>query len=86
MGILEKIKKDHTRKSKQVRQLRKKLRNRLPLAILKKMLAQEERHEVDWRNYCYLDVEDDSGYSKAVTIKETRIKLLKDLIRMIENK
>lgn len=80
---LAKILKDHQRKSRQVRELRKKLKNSVTVAELKHMLVWEEKHEIDLDRYKY---DDDDGYAleRDEHQKNGRIQLLKKLIRNAE--
>lgn len=80
----DKIVKDHARKSKQVKELKKTVKrlsiNKMPLALLKHKLAVAERTKVDPRDYQGWDYFDDEGYGRAESKREGRIELLKELI------
>lgn len=85
VSITDKIKKDHKRKSDQVKELRKSLKNKtkntIPLAKLKDMLAKTKRYEVDARDYDGLNHFDDAGFDRADAKRDARIELLEEIIR-----
>lgn len=81
MGIFDKIRADHKIKSEQLRILKKKMRNRVPISKLEEMLAHEKRNNVDWRDYHGWGGVDDEAYSKDVARHEARVGLLEELIR-----
>ncbi|MFE8700926.1 hypothetical protein ACFYKX_11725 [Cytobacillus sp. FJAT-54145] len=84
----EKIKQDHTKKSNQVKRLRKKLKKKsqssLPLSVLEDVLKREERTPIDHREYFYSG--DDGAYTRDAARKEARIQLLKELINEVKRK
>jgi predicted outer membrane protein len=81
MGVFGKIRADHEKKSKQLRELKKKMRNRIPISKLKEMLAHEKRYKVNWQDYHGWNGVDDDAYSIDVARQEARIQLLEELIR-----
>jgi len=86
MNILDKIKNDHQNKSEQVRKLKKKLKNRIPISKVKEMLSLEKRNEVNSNHYAGWSNFDDEGYDRACVKREARIELLEQLISMHEKK
>lgn len=81
MGIFDKIRADHEKKSKQLRQLKKKMKTRIPVSKLKDMLAHEKNYKIDWQDYRGWNGVDDEAYSRDVARQVARIELLEDLIR-----
>lgn len=77
---------DHKVKSDQVRVLKKKLSNSVPVGKLQEMLAWEKKFEVQSSHYMGLDTFDDAGYGQAVARREERIKLLEKLIEQYGGK
>jgi hypothetical protein len=88
MELLEEIKKDHTKKSSQLKILKKKLKYKTKNAInrqyLKNLLAKETKYIIDPREYYYSD--DNEGYIKDIARKEARIELLEEILRNTEMK
>lgn len=81
LGIFDKIRADHKKKSEQLRVLKKKMKNRIPISKLKEMLAHENRYKIDWRDYHGWNGVDDNAYSRDVARQEARVELLEELIR-----
>jgi len=81
----EKVIKNHTQKSKQVRKLKKDVKrltaNQIPLSLVKEKLDYEKKHKVDACDYQGLDSFDDEGWGRAEARREARIQLLEELIR-----
>lgn len=86
----EKVKKDHKKKSNQVKKLQRKLKNKtkntIPLSTLKKMLLLEKQYKMDHLDYYSWGSYDDQGYRIDQGKKEAKIELLEELIRMTESK
>lgn len=82
--LLRKIKKDHERKSAQLRRLKSKSKGKISISSLKKALEFEESYEIDWKKYRDWHGFDES-YSFDVARKEARIELLQDLISLRGN-
>lgn len=80
MGVFDKIRADHKAKSEQLRKMKHKLKNRVPISKLKEMLALEKRYEVNANHYKGWSDFDDEGYERACVKKEARIELLEKLI------
>jgi len=90
MELLEIIKRDHKKKSNQLRRVQKKLKNKakktLSLDVLKNMLAKEKSQTLDYRDYYSWGEYNENSYRKDDAAKEARIQILEELIRMAENK
>jgi hypothetical protein len=88
MELLEEIKKDHTKKSSQLKILKKKLKhitkNTIKIQDLRNSLAKEKQYTIDPREYYYSD--DNDGYLKDIARKDARIELLEEILRNIEKK
>lgn len=80
MKVIDKIKIDHEKKSDQLRMLKKKMRNRIPVSRLIEKLAHEKKYKVDWRSYHSWGGVDDEAYSRDVAKQEARVELLEELI------
>ncbi|QEG04229.1 hypothetical protein [Bacillus phage BC-T25] len=77
---------DHKVKSDQVRVLKKKLSNSVPVGKLQEMLAWEKKFDVRSEDYMGWVEFDDRGYGQAVAAREERIKLLEKLIEQYGGK
>ncbi len=86
MSIKSIIIADHKVKSDQVRRLKKKLSNSVPVGKLQEMLAWEKKFEVQSSHYIGWDTFDALGYGKEVAGREERIKLLEKLIEQYGGK
>lgn len=86
MSIFDKIRADHEAKSEQLRKLKHKLKNRVPISKLKEMLALEKRFEVNSNDYMGWSDFDDEGYERACVKRDARIELLEQLILEHEKK
>lgn len=80
VNILDRIKKDHENKSKQLRKLKKNMKSRIPISKIKEMLARDKQYKIDWRDYSFNGV-DDNAYSSDVARREAKVELLEELIR-----
>ena len=76
MNVLEKIKKDHKKKSDVVRKLKKKLKKSIPVSVIEEMIRFEKEHEVS-----YYDYYDDDIYGREITKQEGRIQALEGLLK-----
>lgn len=81
MSISDKIKADHQVKSKKLRRLKKKLKNRIPISKLQEMLKHEKRYNVNPSDFTGWSDFDDEGYTIACAKKEAKIELLEQIIK-----
>lgn len=81
--MLEKIKKDHKKKSNQVKRLRKKLKYKakhtISISVLTDLLTYEQRNPIDPRDYFYSN--DGDGFVRDEATKKARVELLEELLK-----
>lgn len=80
MDYLEKLKSNHSNKSKQLKSLRKKLGKRISVSKLEEMLSVEKGIRLDGRDYLTLYGHDETGYIEDSARRKARIELLEELI------
>lgn len=85
---MEKIIQDHQKKSRLLKEARKRNKNALSVNKLKERLKREQAYEVkasDFYNFNWGESSiDDEGFAKAEAKREARIELLEELIHEVE--
>ena len=76
----EKIIRDHKVKSEQVKELKNKLKNRIPISVIEEKLSREKSREIDYREYYSWGEFNQRGYDSAVVERDVRITLLEEIL------
>lgn len=81
LELFDTIKREHSKKSKQHKKLKKSMHKRVPIESLQRRLAYENSYTINWQDYDRWGEVNDGAYARDVAKQETRISLLEDLIR-----